>query len=549
MTGRLNRPAAADGVIAYQDDTDPNLFHYFPSRIDSVLGETLKTFKVDYWGVNQKPYWVDLGNGVYQSSVGGNLSGSAVPDITKAQRASITKTIEEAYAVKKPNLVPLTLTETTVQPIFAQHVVNMGAGGSVTFPDKVTIGGALGYQVGSGNSLFASLVGAQRENPSASPDFAVNIYAQTKLYADPWRAEIRADLNRVWDYTRSKVNVGLNVGWFDLGVNVDEITQGLINEGIVTITYKEGNGGSEFGYQMLNTTKVLFEAINKQVVSGEGMFRFEPNPTPQQPKENDKWGAGLLPFTMSVNVGYNREHFKQTITFHETISFQGLLSVPLTSSMALAVPCGPDTQSSFFDVQTLRSECVTTAKSKGLQERISKEAAAKRERINLYWSYVESGRWTPKEYSEMLQLLNQITLTENAVVRGRRADGTHVVDKATSKEVDDLLARWEDAVSSGAITAYSQLFLGPDAGDLAPVEHVYIYPDNAVPPAPGAPLLANVNGQMVANLFTIPAANNAAGLVPGQHYQMTIAPMTAKNPGTRVRCEQVAPANYVFIVV
>ena len=52
MAGCLNRPAAADGVIAYQDYEQPNLFHYFPLRIDSVSGDTLKSFKVDYYGIN-----------------------------------------------------------------------------------------------------------------------------------------------------------------------------------------------------------------------------------------------------------------------------------------------------------------------------------------------------------------------------------------------------------------------------------------------------------------------------------------------------------------
>jgi hypothetical protein len=47
----------------------------------------------------------------------------------------------------------------TVQPIFAKHIVDMGTGGSATFPNQVTIGVSVGYQVGSGNSLFASLVG------------------------------------------------------------------------------------------------------------------------------------------------------------------------------------------------------------------------------------------------------------------------------------------------------------------------------------------------------------------------------------------------------
>jgi hypothetical protein len=462
MAGRLNRPAAADGVIAYQDNKQPDLFHYFPMRIDAVVGETLKQFKVDYYGINQKPYWVDLGNGNYQSCVGGNLSGNAVPDITKTQRAAITKAIADTYGVKKPNLAPLVLNEATVQPIFAKHIVDMGTGGSVTFPERFSVGAAIGYQVGSGNSLFATLVGNERDNTTGgSPDFAVNIYGETELYADPWEAEIHADLSQVWEYTRSKVNVGVNLGWFNIGVDVDKITQELITKGIVRIKYIQGSGGSEFGWQMLNTTKTLFEAINKQITAGEGLFKFEPNPTPQPPEKGDKWGGGLLPFTTSVNVSYTSEFFKQSITFDQTVSFEGMLPVRFNSSMNLAVPCSPTTEKSFYDLQMMEQGCVTKAKSDGLQRRIGLEQEAKRKQIEKYLGYVVSGKWTPAEYSAMLAVLNTITLTEYPTVTGVRQDGGLVVESATEAEVTAVLERMEDAVTAGTLP----IVRGSQAGD------------------------------------------------------------------------------------
>jgi hypothetical protein len=76
-------------------------------------------------------------------------------------------------------------------------------------------------------------------------------------------AEIRADLKRVWEYSRTQVKVGV-IGWFDLGGNIYKITQELITKGIVTMKYRQGGIGSEFGWQMLNTASMLFEAINKQ---------------------------------------------------------------------------------------------------------------------------------------------------------------------------------------------------------------------------------------------------------------------------------------------
>jgi hypothetical protein len=451
MAGRLNRPAAADGVVAYQDYEQQNLFHYFPLRIDSVSGDTLKNFKVDYYGINATPYWIDFGNGNYQSCVGGNLSGTAIPDITTKQRSNIVKVIEDTYGIKKPNLTPLVLTGVTVQPIFAKHIVDMGTGGSATFPNQVTIGGSIGYQIGTGNSVFASLVGSERDDPGPSPDFAVNIYGQTELYADPWVAEIHADLKRVWEYTRTQVKVGVNIGWFDLGVNIDKITQELITKGIVTIKYRQGGEGSEFGWQMLNTTKTLFEAINKQVASGEGLFKFEPNPAPQQPAKRDKWGAGLLPFSASVNVGYNSDFFKQEITFDEVLTFEGQIPALLTSSMSLALPCGIQTERSFYDVQTMEQGCVTKAKSNGLQQRIRTEQAAKNEKIKEYLRYVESGKWTPQQFADMKNLLNTITLTEYPSVIGIHDDGTPIIEVASAEQVARLLADLEEAMTGGTL--------------------------------------------------------------------------------------------------
>ena len=451
MAGRLNRPAATDGVIAYQDHEQSNLFHYFPTRVDPVVGETLRSFKVDYYGVNATPYWVDFGNGNYQSCVGGNLSGTAVPDITATQRANIIKTIESVYRIKEPSLTPLVLTGVTVQPIFAKHIVDLGTGGSATFPNQIAVGGSFDYQVGSGNSLFAALVGSERDDAGSSPDFAVNIYGLAELYADPWVAEIHADLKRVWEYTRRQVNAGVNIGWINLGPNIDKITQELVNQGIVTIKYRQGGGGSEFGWQMLNTTKTLFEAINKQVASGEGLFKFEPNPTPEQPVKSDRWGAGLLPFTASLNLGYNGEFFKQEITFDEVVTFEGQIPVLFTGSMALALPCGHETVKSFYDVQMMQQGCVNKAKGEGLRRRIRTEQVAKAKKIQQYLGYVESGRWTPAQFADMKNLLNTITLTEYPSVVGTRDNGRPIIECAPAAQVEALLVELEKVVTGGTL--------------------------------------------------------------------------------------------------
>jgi hypothetical protein len=241
------------------------------------------------------------------------------------------------------------------------------------------------------------------------------------------------------------------VGWFNIGVDIDKITQELITKGIVRIKYIQGGGGSEFGWQMLNSTKTLFEAINKQVTAGEGLFKFEPNPTPQEPAKGDKWGGGLLPFTTSVNVSYNSEFFKQSVTFDETVTFEGMMPVRLNSAMNLALPCSPTTEKSFYDLQKMEQGCVTKSKNDGLQRRIVREQEAKRRKIEEYLGNVESGKWTPAQFSAMLALLNTMTLTEYPSISGVREDGGLVVESATEAEVASVLERIEAAVVAGTM--------------------------------------------------------------------------------------------------
>ena len=401
MAGRLNRPAAADGVIAYQDYDNSEVFHYFLLRIDAVSGETIKSFKVDYYGINAKPYWVDLGGGDYQSVVGGNLSGNAIPDITAAQRANIIKRIGELYGVKNPNLTPLVINNVEVQPIFAKHIVGMGTGNSATFPNKVTVGGSFGYQVGSGNSLFAELVGSERDDTGPQPDFAVNIYGQAELYADPWVAEIHADLKRVWEYTRTQVNVGVNIGWFDIGVNIDKITQELIAKGIVTMKFRQGGGGSEFGWQMLNSTKSLFEAINKQVAGGEGAAAIHHvgqrriQQRVLQPGDHLRRGGD---FRRADPGAVHRRHV-----------------------------AGP----------AVRDE----------QKRIATEAEAKRVILVEDLAKVRSGQWTPQQYAAWKEVLNSITLTESPAIVGTNDDGTPIIECAPPEVVKARLDQMREALT------------------------------------------------------------------------------------------------------
>src|SRR5262249_1770323 len=77
MGAGLNRSVAKDGVIAYQDNQETNKFYYLPARIDAVLGETLSQFNVTYYGIAAAPYYMDMGNNLLESVVGGVMTGKA----------------------------------------------------------------------------------------------------------------------------------------------------------------------------------------------------------------------------------------------------------------------------------------------------------------------------------------------------------------------------------------------------------------------------------------------------------------------------------------
>lgn len=447
MGAILSRGVAADGVMAWQDNQKPETFHYFPMRIDSVLGETLTHFKVTYYGISEQPYFQKItGDPTPQSVVGGILSGQIVPDMTKAQRAAITEAITKQYGIQNLNLVPLIMRNVTVQPVFAQKLAEMGSGSDSTFGKTFQIGSQMAYTISSGNSLFAEMVAREGSTGAGSnnPDFAVNLVGTADFYGDPWEARITCDLSKVWEYTRSQVDVGVQAGFFNLGVMVDEITQNLITKNIIKIEYIEGSGGAEFGRQMLETSKKLFEEISIKAIDGEGLFKFEPNPTPQQPAKNDKWGASLLPWTVSVNVNYASNFFKQEILFDQTIKFTGKQDVMLNSAMSLATQCGFSTQQFFYDLQTNTEGCLTNNKKQGLQNRLGKESNAKTEKLLQYAKNVEDGKWTISTFKEMVAWLNTISLTEQYKPTVA-ADGSEVPGVMSVAEALESIAEEEQA--------------------------------------------------------------------------------------------------------
>jgi hypothetical protein len=416
MAGVINRPVAAKGIIAFQDRENPVKFEYFPSSGQAVLGDTLESFDCSYYGIGGTPQWVQTGPMKYLDLAGGVVSGKVRFDATEEQLKAITDEIGRIYEIDDPELVPVILQETKAQPVFAQGVAGLGGNSKYSFPEQVNVGSSLNFNIDSGNSLFPQLIaGLNRSGDEAqsAPTVGMNISGKLQLYGEPFEARLRADLKQVWEYVRDQVDVGAQLGWFNLSSRFDKIAQDLQRESIIQMEFIQGRADSTFGLQLLESTKVVFEAINAKITSGEGMFRFEPNPTPQEPKDPDKsWFASLAPWSVGLNMSFVRNSFKQSITFDQRVRFQGIFTIPVTSSFNLGVVCSSSTQNMFHDVTLGKNGCITPEKVKALQTRISKEVAAKNTRIEDYTQRLLDGKITLQTFETLVAMLNTIMLTE-----------------------------------------------------------------------------------------------------------------------------------------
>jgi hypothetical protein len=417
MAPKISSGVAIDGVIAYQDDANPSQWHYIPARADLILDDTLVDFEVIYYGLGASPFFADPGSGITQSLSGGILAGRARIDITNPQRDALIQELKSARGIDNPSLLPLRLTDTEVQPVISRQLLSKEIS-NVDFPKEIILGTTFAYNVGSQGELFPSVIAASDNSarPVSRPGFAVNVSGNSEFVGDPWKAIITADLSQVWTYVRTKVNASARYGWFSLGkAEYDSITQGLVKDGIVKLDLKEGSLDTEkFGRQIFEMSKVIFESINKAAISGEGFFRFEPNPAPQGFGPSS-FSSGWWPWSVSVNASYTANSFKQTISFREEISYTGRFRIRIPCSMVLAVGCNSSTQSKFRDLQDPAKPCYTTDKYNGWEQRKAKEFNAKAKKSTEYLRRFEDGEIDFTKYQQLIGILSKISLTEGIV--------------------------------------------------------------------------------------------------------------------------------------
>lgn len=449
MSAKFNNGTRVAGVVAYQDSNDPTQFYYLPQTVYSSLGENLSEFAVTYWGISDSFY--DRIDGKYQSISGAVLGGKAKIDITADQQKQIEKRIKQDFKIPNPKLLPLYLSNVKVQPTFAENVMGVGAGGDAKFPDTLTLGSDFTFVVAAANNRFASLVAARNRNDGmvVNPQFGINITGEAEFRGEPWTAQIECDLSQVWSYVRTYVKASASWGWFKLGsAEYENIVRDLYKKQIIKSNYTEGSIYTEqYGRQMFEEAKKIFEMINTNAINGTGFFRFEPIKDPQNTFLEATSMFGLFGgFSVSVNLSYTRSVFNQSIVYKNTFEYSGNFKAKMVIGMNLAVFCNNSTYSHFIDLNNSSEPCITDAKLKLLNERIRREESQK---DPLYQKLQNSsGKISLSEYSRILSEIDNLNSTENLFtinevlnVLERKLFSDPLVLAPNLEEVDQILER------------------------------------------------------------------------------------------------------------
>jgi len=412
---KFTKGTAVAGVIAFQDDSDPAQFFWVPGRVDLALGTNLKAFKTQYWGIGPV-HWAQDSTGAIYSIVGAILAGSANLDITDAQRNALIGEIKKAYGIPNAKLLPLALKNVKVTPILDAQTLSLGNKDvTLSFPSTYQFGTDLVYSIGTGNSLFAQVVAARDASDTAitpNPTFGLSIVGDAEFAGDPWTAEVTCDLSQVWEQTRTRVSASVSLGWFRIGsADYANTVQDLQKSGACKFDMKEGSLDNEkYGRQIFDMVKKIYEEINKKATDGDGFFKFEPNP-----QAGDPGGGGASswwPWSVSINGGYSHAYFKQSISYHNTVSYTGHFLYTMAASMVLAVNCNNATSSHFVDLGDASQPCINQQKIDTFNARMKCEAAAKQPKLLQLEERLALNEITQTQYDRLLALYNRLSFCE-----------------------------------------------------------------------------------------------------------------------------------------
>lgn len=411
---KFSKGTSVQGVLAYVDSEDSTQFHYLPLSMETLLGERLKAFKVTHYGIGRS-YFVQSVSGEITSRAGAIVSGTIRIDMTEPQRAALIQQIIKDFNVANPKLLPLKLSDVKVESTMLDKALSFNEGLEQKLPSTIQIGADLNFSVGSQNSGFGHLAAARQigGDITANPHFGINIVGMAEFEGDPWRAEIKCNLSKVWEQTRTKFGASVSAGWFRIGnLSYSKIAQELKDSGACTFDMKEGSlDTAQYGRQVMDMTKKIFEEINKLAVDGEGFFKFDTN-YPQAEAPSGGGGGNLFGWSVSINGGYSSAHYKQEKTWTSTITYTGRFKSEVALSSILAVNCGPSTKQFFQDLNDASDSCVTQSKADLLRQRLAREGAAKVEKYKQLLAKMEDGKITPDVYDRMKAAYDRMSLTE-----------------------------------------------------------------------------------------------------------------------------------------
>lgn len=407
---------AVPGAIAYQDSTDPTQFHYLPLTMDTLLGGRLKAFSVTHFGIG-KSYFVQSSTGEISSRAGAIVSGTINFDLSEDQRNRLVSAISKEFNIENPKLLPVVLRNVKVASTALGDTLSFGEGLEQNLPSNLTLGADQNFSIGTLNSGFGHIAAAQTVGSAVGPNshFGMNVVADVEFVGEPWTADIKCDLSQVWNQVRTKGSASVSAGWFKLGsATYSKIHQELKDSGACTFHMVEGSlDTAEYGRQVMDMTKTIFEAINASATEGTGFFRFDTRyPQADQISTSSGGGIGLFGFSVSVSGGHSSAHFKQEKLWETTVSYTGNFESPVAFGSTMAVDCGQGSDNLFKDLNDANQPCVTTQKAELLRERLRREGAAKLVKYLELEERLALGSITEDQFSRLKALYDRISLTE-----------------------------------------------------------------------------------------------------------------------------------------
>jgi hypothetical protein len=376
MAPKASAGVSVEGSIAYQDDADPCTFHYLPSGSRLAATDHLEAFSVKYWGIGERYYADHDGGGHISSLVGATVSGQAIFDITPAERDRLRREIARVYGQPSPRLLPLQLLNTQVVPTFGGHPLGVGADGHTTFPGIAQVGTRVVFNVASGRGkfaqLFAGVMTAGAGRSLSGPDFGLSVNGDVLFASPSWKVAITADLRRVWEVVRGRFPATAQVAWFTLGTaEFASVMRELLKSETVTVSYLEGRRDTlDPGEQLFAQGRFLFDALNAQIWAGDGLFKLEPDPSPDGPPPG---GGSVQPWRFAVSGAYPAQYFSQPLRFERELACEGTALRRVPCSVVLAVPCSHETDRCFYDLCNPDTPAVTPAKMDRLHARLGAE--------------------------------------------------------------------------------------------------------------------------------------------------------------------------------